>query len=101
MFVRRILVGSSMRFGTFTHANIQQEPIKSEMHKICIKLHSASPAVAMIFVGGGGTRPTLPSLASVVHTFEAVAESWVSVSAPAVSRVMSRAPEWKKIAKKR
>ena len=45
---------------------------------------------------GGGTRPTPPSLASVVHTFEDVAGSWGSVSAPAVSRVMSGAPERKK-----
>ena len=43
----------------------------------------------------GGTRPTPPSLASVVHMFEAVAGSWRSVSAPAVSRVLSRAPERK------
>ena len=46
-----------------------------------------------------GTRSTPHSLESVVHTFEAVAGSWRSVSAPAVSRVMSRAPERKKIAK--
>ena len=45
-----------------------------------------------IFVWGGGTRPTPPILASVVHTFEAVAGSWGSVSAPAVSRVMGGAP---------
>ena len=32
--------------------------------------------------GGGGTRLTTPSLASVVHTFEAVVGSWGSVSAP-------------------
>ena len=31
--------------------------------------------VARIFVGGSGTRPTPPSHASVVHTFEAVAGS--------------------------
>ena len=37
--------------------------------------------------GGGGTRPTPPSLASVVHTFEAAAGSWRSVSAPAASWV--------------
>ena len=45
------------------------------------------------FFWGGGTRPTPPSLASVVHTFEAVAGSRGSVSAPAVSRVMGGAPE--------
>ena len=54
--------------------------------------------VARIFVWGG-TRPTPPSLASVVHTFEAVVGSWGSVSAPAVSRVMGGAPERIKIAK--
>ena len=41
----------------------------------------------------GGTRPTPPSLASVVQTFEAVAGSWGSVSAPAASTVMGGAPE--------
>ena len=41
----------------------------------------------------GGTRPTPPSLASVVHTFQAVVGSWGSMSAPAVSRVMGGAPE--------
>ena len=40
------------------------------------------------FCLGGATWPTPPSLASVVHTFEAVAGSRGSVSAPAVSRVM-------------
>ena len=48
------------------------------------------------FCLGGGTRPMPPSLASVVHTFEAVAGSWRSVSTPAVGRVMSGAPERKK-----
>ena len=57
--------------------------------------------VARNCVGGGGTRRTPPSLASLVHTFEAVAGSWRSVSAPAVSRVMSGAPERKKIVKNR
>ena len=61
--------------------------------------------VARIFVWGGGTRPMPPgrchpvdatrpmppSLASVVHTFEALASSWGSVSAPAVSRIMGGA----------
>ena len=48
------------------------------------------------FCLGGATWPTPPSLASVVHKFEAVAGSWKSVSTPAVGRVMSRAPERKK-----
>ena len=50
---------------------------------------ATSTGVARIFVGGGGggTRPTPHSLASVVHTFEAVAGSRGSVRAPAVSRV--------------
>ena len=43
----------------------------------------------------GGTRPTPPSLTSVVHTFEAVAGSRIYVSTPAVSRVMSGDPERK------
>ena len=51
-------------------------------------------------LGGGATRPTPPSLASVVHTFEAVAGSRGSVSAPAVSRVMGGAPERNKNSKK-
>ena len=34
-----------------------------------------------------------PTLASVVHTFVAVAGSWGSVSAPTVSRVMGGASE--------
>ena len=51
------------------------------------------------FCLGGGTRPTPPSLASVVHTFEAVAGSRGSVSAPAVSRVMGGAPERNKNSK--
>ena len=50
--------------------------------------------------GGGGTRPSPPSLASVVHTFEAVAGSRGSVSAPAVNRVMGGAPERNKTSKK-
>ena len=49
--------------------------------------------------GGGGTRPTPPSLASVVHTFEAVVGSRGSVSAPAVSRVMGGTPERNKNSK--
>ena len=52
--------------------------------------------VARIFVCGGGTRPTQLSLTSVMHTFEAVAGKWGSVSAPAVSRVIGGAPERKK-----
>ena len=40
-----------------------------------------------------------PSIASVVHTFEAVAGSWVSVRAPAVSRVMVDPQSEIKIAK--
>ena len=47
----------------------------------------------------GGTLPTPPSLASVVHTFESVAGSRGSVSAPAVSRVMGGAPERNKNSK--
>ena len=50
-------------------------------------------------IGGGATRPTPPSHASVAHKFEAVADSWGSVSAPAVSRVMGGATKRKKIAK--
>ena len=45
------------------------------------------------FCWGGGTRPTPLALASVVHTCDAIAVSWGSVSAPAVSRVMGGAPE--------
>ena len=45
------------------------------------------------FCWGGGTRPTPPSLAPVVHKCEAVAGSWGSVSAPSFSRVMGGAPE--------
>ena len=44
-----------------------------------------------------------PSLASVVHTFEAVAGSWESgsvVIAPTVSRVMGGTPERNKNSKK-
>ena len=44
-------------------------------------------------LGGGGNRPTPPSLASVVHTFEAVVGSWRSVSAPADRRGMGGAQE--------
>ena len=51
--------------------------------------------VARIFYWGGGHRPTPSGFASVVHTFEAVAGSWRSVSAQAISRVMSGAPERK------
>ena len=47
----------------------------------------------------GGTGPTPPSLASVVHTFEAVAGSWGSVSSPAVSTEQSRGQSEIKIAK--
>ena len=45
--------------------------------------------------GGGvvGTQPTPHSLASVVHTFEAVAGSWGSVNAPAVHRVIEIAKQ--------
>ena len=41
-----------------------------------------------------------PGHASVVHTFEAVAGTWGSVSAPAVSRVMGGAPNRNKNSKK-
>ena len=47
----------------------------------------------------GGIRLTPPSLASVVHTFEAVAGSRGSVIAPTVSRVMGGAPERNKNSK--
>ena len=53
--------------------------------KLCSKLHSISAPAEPGFLWGGGTRPTPHRLASVVHTFEAVAGSWGSVSAPAVS----------------
>ena len=51
--------------------------------------------MARIFVGGGGgdTRLTPPRLASVMHTLEAVAGSWESVSDRVVGRVMGGAPE--------
>ena len=59
---------------------------------------TADTGVARIFVWGGGTQPMPPSQAPVVHTFDAVAGSWGSVSAPpAVNRVMCGAPERKKI----
>ena len=48
-------------------------------------------------MGGHPADATQP--ASAVHTFEAVAGSWGSVSTPAVSRVMSGAPERKKLQK--
>ena len=51
------------------------------------------PHAIQLYLDQWGTRPTPPSLASVVHTVEAVAGSWGSVSAPAVSRVMGGAPE--------
>ena len=47
-----------------------------------------------------GTRPKPPNHASVVHTFEAVADSWGSVSALVVSRVMGGAPELNKNSKR-
>ena len=62
----------------------------------CHRCHRRSQDFSL----AGATRPTPPSLASVLHTFEAVAGSWGSVSAPAVSRVMDGAPERNKIAKK-
>ena len=43
------------------------------------------------------TRPMPPSLASVVYTFEALAGSWGSVSAPAVSRIMGGAQSENKL----
>ena len=43
------------------------------------------------------TRPMPPSLASVVYTFEALAGSWGSVSAPTVSRIMGGAQSEKKL----
>ena len=55
--------------------------------------------VARIFLGGPPGQ-TPPSLASVVHTFEAVAGSRGSVSAPAVSIVMGGAPGRNKNSKK-
>ena len=48
----------------------------------------------------GATRPTPPNHASVMHTFEAVAGSWGSVSAPAVRRIMGGATEQNKNTKK-
>ena len=48
--------------------------------------------VVRLFDVDRGTRPMPPSRASVLHTFEAVAGSWGSVSAPAVSKVEPRTP---------
>ena len=45
------------------------------------------------------TRPMPPSLASVVYTFEALAGSWRSASAPAVSRIMGGAQSEKQLQK--
>ena len=53
----------------------------------------------MLEGGGGGTRPTPPSFASAVHTFEAAVGRWGSVSAPAVSRVKGGALERNKNSK--
>ena len=65
------------------------------LHRIGTKEEKGGGAVvagvARIFVGGGGTRSTPPSLTSVVHMFDAVAGRWGSVSAPAVSRVIDGA----------
>ena len=60
--------------------------------RIRLRFHVVPPACPG-YLFGGGIRPTPRSLASVVHTFEAVAGSWGSVSAPVVSRVMGGAPE--------
>ena len=54
---------------------------------------SRAPASPGFLFGGGGhpadaTRPMPSSRASVVYTFEALAGSWGSVSAPAASRIM-------------
>ena len=64
------------------------------MHMNCNEL-SEKHRRSQDFFWGGSTRPTPPSLASVVHTFEAVAGSLGSVSAPGVSRVMGPQSEIK------
>ena len=45
------------------------------------------------------TRPMPPMLASAVYMFEALAGSWGSVSAPAVSRIMGGAQSERKLQK--
>ena len=53
-------------------------------------IHSDGHRRSQDFCLGGATRPTPPSLASVVHTVEAVAGSRGSVSAP----VQQSAESW-------
>ena len=65
--------------------------------KPSISLHRRSQDFVCL---GEATRPTPPSHASVVHTFEVVVGSWGSVSVPAVSRVIGGAPERNKNSKK-
>ena len=74
----RQLRASSDKLSSVVHLSVQYPMVKGLSQDFCL---------------GGGTRPTPPSLASVVHTFEAVAGSRGSVSAPAVSRVIDGAPE--------
>ena len=57
--------------------------------RIRLRFHVVPPACPG-YLFGGGTRPTPPSHAPVVHKFEAVAGSWGSVSAPAVNGVPER-----------
>ena len=60
--------------------------------RYCVHMPTGT-GVARIFVWVGGHLADATSHASVAHSFEAVAGSWGSVSAPAVNRVMGRATE--------
>ena len=57
------------------------------------------PQLSTELFGRPPGRETTPSFAAVVHTFEAVAGSWRSVSALALDRVMGGAPERNKNSK--
>ena len=69
-------------------------------HLGCQTEHIPTGFVSVAISGGFGENLANVTGLSVVHTFEAVEGSRGSVSAPAVSRVMSGAPERNKNSKK-
>ena len=70
---------------------------KLRIGEFAISMCHCTGVARILFERGGTSRPTPPSPASVMHTFEAVAGSWGLAQR---SRVMGGAPERNKNSKK-